>query len=43
MSGFLFNLQHLNIKTLTDDVVRQLKMFCFGFAKLIALLLTQYK
>lgn len=43
MSGFLFNLQHLNIKTLTDDVVRQLKMFCFGFAKLIASLLTQYK
>lgn len=34
MNGFLFDLQHLNIKTLTDDVVRQLK-FCFGYAKLV--------
>lgn len=42
MTDFLFDLQHLNIKTLTDDVVRQL-MFCFGFAKLITLLLMQYK
>lgn len=40
MTGFLFDLQHLNIKTLTDDVVRELK-FCFGFAKLITLLLMQ--
>lgn len=42
MTGFLFDLQHLNIKTLTDDVVRQL-MFRFGFAKLITLLLMRYK
>lgn len=31
MTTFLFDLQHLNIKTLTDDVVRQLK-FRFGCA-----------
>lgn len=40
MTGFLFDLQHFDIKTLTDDVVRQLK-FCFGYAELITLLLMQ--